>query len=254
MLKRIRVVVGALSMVCGASVAGAMPNDPDTTPGGRDFCKTYASTTAKIVSDALKRKADCLSYGTGMHADVRMHFDWCMRTPATEVQGAAGHIRDLANRCIAAAGGPGRPKKATAGIGWIPGSPGRISPRATAAGTMPDGLGTYACVAAYGGGLQPGMAGIWIPGCAIGLGGREIVVKDHSIMVGSGRWVPVTMDVIPADALRTGHEADGTPLFTCRVQSRRGTFVGKTRPGFLGCNFADGGKEHKAPTYEILTR
>lgn len=252
MSKKIRTVVGALVMLTGANVAGAMPNDPDTTPGGQAFCETYAATTARLVGDALKRKSSCLDYGRGVHSDYRMHYDWCMRTPATEVEGAAAHIRDLVNRCVAAGGAQDRPKRGAAGVGWITGTPRGMSPRAVPAGTMPDGLGSYVCVADHAGGLQPGMTGIWIPGCSFGLGGKEFVAKSYSVMVGDGNWASTTLDDIPPNALQTGHEADGTPLFTCRVQSPEGTFVGKTRPGFQGCNFADRGRERKSQIYDIL--
>lgn len=254
MSKKIHAVVVASAMLAGVSVAGAMPNDPDTTPGGEAFCKMYASTTARLVADALKRKSSCLDYGKGVHSDYQMHHDWCMRTPATEVEGAANHIRDLVNRCLAAGGTQGQPKKAAAGVDWIPGTPGRMSPRAVPAGTMPDGLGSFVCVGKYNGGLQPGMTGIWIPGCSFGMGGREVVVNTYSVMVGTGHWASTTLDDIPPDALQTGNEADGKPLFTCRVRSREGTFVGKTRPGFLGCNFSDRGRERKSPTFDILMR
>ncbi|NLH81572.1 MAG: hypothetical protein GX458_12105 [Phyllobacteriaceae bacterium] len=67
------------------------------------------------MSAALKRNPSCLDYGRGVHADIRMHFDWCMRTPRTEVQGAADHIRALVRQCTGAAvrrpGPPATPRR-----------------------------------------------------------------------------------------------------------------------------------------------
>lgn len=96
---KISVAIFALAVTTGATVAWSMPGDPDTTPGGQRFCGQYASTTAAVVGDALKRNPSCLDYGRGVHADTRMHFDWCMRTPRTEVEGAADHIRRLVAQC-----------------------------------------------------------------------------------------------------------------------------------------------------------
>ncbi len=89
----------ALVVMAGATIVQAMPNDPDTTPGGQRFCKQYASTTAGVVADALRRSPSCLDYRRGVHSNYGMHFDWCMRTPRTEVQGAADNIRRLVAQC-----------------------------------------------------------------------------------------------------------------------------------------------------------
>lgn len=96
---KVSAVVCALGVMAGSSVAWAMPNDPDTTPGGRRFCQQYASTTADVVAGALRHKPSCLDYGRGVHSNYGMHFDWCMRTPRTEVEGAADHIRRLVAQC-----------------------------------------------------------------------------------------------------------------------------------------------------------
>lgn len=84
-----------------ASAAIAMPNDPDTKPGGQRYCNQYAEFTASAVEDALKRNPSCLDYSRGVHSNVKMHYDWCMRTPRREVDGAGMHIRDLVQKCTA---------------------------------------------------------------------------------------------------------------------------------------------------------
>jgi len=91
----------AVTIGC-VSVANAMPNDPDTKPGGERYCRQYAEFTASVVQDALRRNPSCLDYSRGVHANVPMHYDWCMRTPRREVDGAGMHIRNLVQKCTAA--------------------------------------------------------------------------------------------------------------------------------------------------------
>lgn len=95
-----RAAVVASVLLGGASVVGAMPNDPDTTPGNEGFCQTYARSTSEFVGEVLAKKPSCMDVGRGVHADYGMHLTWCRYTPQTNVEGAARHIRDLANRCI----------------------------------------------------------------------------------------------------------------------------------------------------------
>lgn len=118
-MKMFSAAVALMATLGLASVADAMPNDPDTTPGAPPFCKTYASKTANVVAKALKRNASCLDYGKGMHSDYRMHYDWCLRTPRTEVEGAAEHIRDLSNRCVAAAVAPPARQAGNGKLKWV---------------------------------------------------------------------------------------------------------------------------------------
>lgn len=59
----------------------------------------------------------------------------------------------------------------------------------------------------------------------------------------------------PIDAVVTGYEANGTPLYTCRGGSKEGyqVQVGKFRQGFAGCNFGFGGKDKVVTDFQILT-
>ncbi|ATQ69619.1 hypothetical protein Ms3S1_36160 [Methylosinus sp. 3S-1] len=99
-MKMLLAAIAATAMLGCASAAVAMPNDPDTTPGDGYFCDKYASSTKRFVDGVLARKPSCLDYGKGVHADYQMHFSWCQRTPRTEVEGAARHIRDLGRQCV----------------------------------------------------------------------------------------------------------------------------------------------------------
>ncbi|MGD9922199.1 MAG: DUF3421 domain-containing protein [Pseudorhodoplanes sp.] len=146
------------------------------------------------------------------------------------------------------------PRPRNAPLDWVKTAPGRpMDPRAKPAGTMPDGLGVFACIGAHNGGMHPGTAGVWIEGCSIGFGGREIVARNYSVMLGTGRWVAASQGTIPQRAHAGGHEADGQPLYVCRVRLQDGTFVGKIRRGFNGCNYSDRGRERTAGSYDVLT-
>lgn len=103
MLNTMRGTLAALLLLGSASLGWAMPNDPDTTPGNEGFCQGYAKSTSDFVRKVLAQKPSCMDVSKGVHADYEMHLSWCRYTPQTEVEGAARHIRDLANRCIGVA-------------------------------------------------------------------------------------------------------------------------------------------------------
>lgn len=122
-MKTIYASVAMMTLVGCTTLASAMPNDPDTTPGNEGFCQNYAASTSKFVAKVLEKKPSCLDVGKGVHADYNMHLTWCRYTPRTNVEGAARHIRDLANRCLGVGSAPRGRTGATAGGGCpAPGS------------------------------------------------------------------------------------------------------------------------------------
>lgn len=245
-MKFAHVSICALAVIGGASVAAAMPNDPDTTPGGDRFCRQYAGTTADVVAQALKRNPGCLDYGRGVHANVQMHYDWCMRTPRTEVQGAAKHIRDLVGRCAG-------PAPKAAGIDWVRASGGVVDVRAPAVGRDTNGAPLFVCSADNGGGTQqPGKIRPGFTGCNFGYGGREMTARTYSVMVGQPRWARASGGRVPPGAIQAGSEKDGRPLFVCRTSFNGSIQIGKVRPEFTGCNFGYGGREMTGNPYEVL--
>jgi hypothetical protein len=94
--------------------AGILSTPVAANAAGARFCEQYASTTADVVSDALKTNPECLDYSKGVHSDYTMHFNWCRQNSRDTVTGAADHIRDLVSRCTAAAAPPVKKKKAKA--------------------------------------------------------------------------------------------------------------------------------------------
>lgn len=251
-MMKIYTALCALAMIGGASAAGAMPNDPDTTPGGPAFCQEYASKTARVVARALDRKPSCQDYGKGVHSDYNMHYDWCMRTPRTEVEGAASHIRDLVRGCAGPAGDPQQGGAQRQGVDWVRQSAGAISPAAVPAGRDTNGERLFICSAEYNGGLHPGKIRRGFNGCNFGYGSREMTAANYKTMVGRGRWVRAEGGQVPPNALQSGNEADGQPLFVCLASYENSLQPGKIRPGFSGCNFGYGGNELTASIYDVL--
>jgi hypothetical protein len=87
-------------------------------PGDARFCQSYAANVSGMGGLAIKKNPACLDYSKGVHGDFKMHYDWCMRTPASSVQGAEANIRRLVSACTGnarpAAGGS--PSRAAAGV------------------------------------------------------------------------------------------------------------------------------------------
>lgn len=123
---------------------------------------------------------------------------------------------------------------------WVP-APG-IEGRNVVAG-MERGQPLYVCRAAYEGGVHPGktVAG----SCNIGWGGKEIVVRDHDVLVGDGRWRPNGT----AGAFAAGHE-NGARLTLCRAHFQDSMHAGKVIGG--ACNIGWGGEEKAIPKFEVF--
>lgn len=72
----------------------------------------------------------------------------------------------------------------------------------------------FVCRATYEGGTQPGK---WVKGnCNVTYNSREVVARDYQVLYGPAAWRPYTGN--SPDLLQTGNEADGSPLYSCRVQ------------------------------------
>jgi hypothetical protein len=69
------------------------------SPGDARFCQSYAANVSGIGRLAIKKNPACLDYSKGVHGDYTMHYDWCMKTPASSVQGAEANIRRLVSAC-----------------------------------------------------------------------------------------------------------------------------------------------------------
>ncbi len=80
--------------VCSSGAAAAQ--EP---PGDAAFCRSYASTTAVVAQDAIGLAKSCQDFSKGVHGIEKAHLDWCARTPRSEVEGAATHIRRLSSAC-----------------------------------------------------------------------------------------------------------------------------------------------------------
>jgi hypothetical protein len=81
-------------------------------------------------------------------------------------------------------------------------------------GADPDpGSPMYVCRAMYRGSRTPGK---WVKGnCNISYGGREYVMHQYQVAYGNAYWR--RWDGTPNGLAQTGTEADGSPLYSCRV-------------------------------------
>lgn len=68
-------------------------------PGGSAFCQTFAADAARRGERAIKLNPACLDYTNGVHGNYRMHYDFCMSKPASQVQNYAVGIRALVAMC-----------------------------------------------------------------------------------------------------------------------------------------------------------
>ena len=130
------------------------------------------------------------------------------------------------------------------GIGAIIGGP----------GNAPEpGSPMYICRGQVGGSVTPGK---WVKGnCNVAFGDKEVVLNQYQVAYGDGIWQPYGTTY---GLVRTGTDADGTPLFSCRVHYNPGFPQGDqgNQPGKLlrgACRIPYGGRELVInPPFEVL--
>ena len=79
------------------------------------------------------------------------------------------------------------------------------------------------------------------------LSGLALPAAAHAIS-----WVSAENGRIPSDAIASGHERNGEPLFICRANYEGGVHIGKIHHAFGACNIPYGGKEVQVSSYEVL--
>ena len=135
---------------------------------------------------------------------------------------------------------------------WVAESGGNVPKGTYATGKEGYGPLLYSCRAQFEGGLHPGKVRPKLGGCHIPYGGKEIIINYYEVLVASPVWVPGVGDKMEPRAIKTGKEAYGPALYSCRAKFERGTHPGKIRPGFGGCMVPYGRKEILVKTYEVL--
>jgi Protein of unknown function (DUF3421) len=115
------------------------------------------------------------------------------------------------------------------------------------------GTPMFICRAQIQGSVVPGK---WVQGnCNVAYGGSEQIMRSYEVAYGSARWGPYQGSVY--GLAQTGSNADGSPLFSCRVRySSSGTDYGY-QPGKLvsdgTCHIPLGGGEVvQSPPFEVL--
>jgi hypothetical protein len=106
-------------------------------------------------------------------------------------------------------------------------------------GNAPEhGAPLYVCRAPYQGGTQPGKWVKW--NCNITYDSKEVVARLYEVAYGQAGWRPYNGS--SSDLLQTGNEANGSPLYSCRVQYHdHGYQPGKLTGG--KCDIPWSGKE-----------
>jgi hypothetical protein len=90
----------------------------------------------------------------------------------------------------------------------------------------------YICRAMYQGSMTPGK---WVKGnCNISYGAQEHVMRQYQVAYGNAYWRRYNGNV--NGLIQTGTEADGTPLYSCRVHY----YSGSTGPSFPNAYPPDG--------------
>jgi hypothetical protein len=127
-------------------------------------------------------------------------------------------------------------------VGAIMGGPGN--------GPKP-GSPLFVCRASSNGALYPGK---WIDGqCSITVGGQEQKVNTYEVANGNARWQ--TFDGNVGALVPGGYDADGTPLYICRIHYRalgdKGLQPGRLRDGQCFVPYA-GSELKSGPPFEAL--
>lgn len=75
----------------------------------------------------------------------------------------------------------------------------------------------------------------------IGWGGSEIQLYEYEVLqVCNGDWVKAYAGHTPHNAIKGGHESDGSPIYIGRVHFKGGIQIGKVKRAYKGCNFSYG--------------
>jgi hypothetical protein len=115
------------------------------------------------------------------------------------------------------------------------------------------GTPMYICRARVQGSLVPGK---WVQGnCNVAFGGSEQIMRSYEVAYGSARWGAYRGS--PYGLAQTGTEADGSPLYSCRVHYYSGGSDYGYQPGKLvsdgTCHIPMGGGEvAQNPPFEVL--
>jgi hypothetical protein len=134
-------------------------------------------------------------------------------------------------------------------LSLVSASSGNVPFGALRSGTDSDGQPLYMCSASYAGGRHPGKLRKEFGSCHIPYGGGEVAVQSYSVEV--PLWVPAGSI---GESFPTGHEYDGTRLYTCRDYFGGGLHPGKYVSSIRHCNFGWGGVEQSQTTgFDILS-
>ncbi|KAJ3192325.1 hypothetical protein HK101_006720 [Irineochytrium annulatum] len=144
---------------------------------------------------------------------------------------------------------------------WVPFDKKTIPEKAWPAGYDLDGSLLYLARTLMNNGLHIGKVGLNLNVPSIPYGGKEHGVEgdvEILLIAPNARWVQTSGNAIPSDAVVSGYEDDGRPLYAARADVGKGLFgkksscPGKAGHHISGCNVPFDGKEVGVKDFEVL--
>lgn len=137
---------------------------------------------------------------------------------------------------------------------WVLVSDGVMPSYAMKGGYESDGTILYIARIKYEGGIHVGKARANAREAFIPYGGKELIITPYELYTGKARWVKVSGEGTPKDAVVGGNENNGTFLYIARAFIEGGWHIGKVRRNATEAFIPYGGKEEIVSDFEILVR
>ncbi|XP_055322242.1 uncharacterized protein LOC129578126 [Sitodiplosis mosellana] len=136
---------------------------------------------------------------------------------------------------------------------WVPASNGQVPHGSVEGGRDLEGEPLFVGRARHEGDLIPGKLVPSHKVTYVAYGGLEHPHRNYEVLVGCRpRWVQVTGNRIPPNAIQGGKTSGGEPLFIGRVHHKGTLTIGKIHPSHDVCYIPYGGQELPFRTYEAL--
>ncbi|MCT4637351.1 MAG: DUF3421 domain-containing protein [Bacteroidales bacterium] len=138
----------------------------------------------------------------------------------------------------------------TEGTKWKSTTSGRLPVGCVVSGNDTEGNPAFVARAKMQRGVCPGYSNVK-QGC-FPFNGRNTAVNNFEVFVGKPKWRKPKGRKIPLNAIVTGFENNGHPMFTAKVKSGNNVLIGKMRDNFGNAHFIVSGRERELANYKIL--
>jgi Protein of unknown function (DUF3421) len=112
---------------------------------------------------------------------------------------------------------------------WTPISQLKSLSSAFKAGTTVKGIPVYIARAQYDNGYLIGKVTSISNGASFAYNGKEVLLKDYDVFVGTGKWIKASANNLPKNPFQGGTDAKGNPVFIARVPIANEYCVGMFR-------------------------